>query len=135
MNTDEHSFWKSNLNLVPDGGVSYQLVKHLGYKKALEVYLNAEKIPADQCLEYGLINRVFSDEQFMDQVLHWADQLAQKQPLARQLGKQCMQFAMHNGLNAVVEFEANKQVICSQSPDTYKAIKAMFAHKSSTETA
>ncbi len=116
----------SGLNLVPDGGVSYQLVRHLGYKKAMEVFTGTKKLSASDCESFGLINRVVDRANLDDETMSWALKLSAGAPLSHALGKQCLQFAMHNTLNDVVAFEAKHQVTCTKSPETLAAIKAML---------
>lgn len=127
MSTDAYLYVPfAGLNLVPDGGVSYQLVRHLGYKKAMEVFTGAEKLSALDCEKYGLVNRVVSKEELDSATLTWAKTLSEGAPLSHQLGKQCLQFALQHNLEETVAFEAKHQVTCSKSPDTLAAIKAMF---------
>lgn len=116
----------ANLNLVPDGGISYQLVRHLGYKKALEIFTSAAKLPAKQCEQYGLVNRVVPAQELQQAAMAWATKLGKGAPLSHKLGKQCLQFAVHNSLNDVVAFEAKQQVTCTKSPDTLAAVHAML---------
>lgn len=125
----ENSYWYvpfSGLNLVPDGGVSYQLVRHLGYKKALELFLNGAKISAQDCENMGVVNKVVADDMLQEAAKEWAKKLAKGAPLSHALGKQCLQYAMHHTLNETVEFEALHQTTCSKSPDTLAAVKAML---------
>ena len=50
----------SNIALVPDGGLSWLLPKFMGYAKAYEYAIEAKKITANECLHYGLANKVVS---------------------------------------------------------------------------
>src|SRR5262249_55757149 len=52
-----------NIGLVPDGGSSVFVPARAGYARAMEMSLLGEKVPADQALQWGLINRVVDDEQ------------------------------------------------------------------------
>ena len=116
----------SGLNLVPDGGISYQLVRNLGYKKAMEVFLGAKKVSAEDCNQFGIVNRVVPPDQLESETLLWANQLSRGAPLSHSLGKQCLQYAINSSLMDVVKFEAKHQVTCSKSPDTLAAIKALL---------
>jgi 2-(1,2-epoxy-1,2-dihydrophenyl)acetyl-CoA isomerase len=48
----------SRIGTNPDGGSSHFLVRDLGYRRALELYLLNERIDAAQALELGMINRL-----------------------------------------------------------------------------
>jgi 2-(1,2-epoxy-1,2-dihydrophenyl)acetyl-CoA isomerase len=51
-----------NIGLVPDGGSTAFLPARIGYARAAEMAMLGERVPADQALEWGLINRVVPDD-------------------------------------------------------------------------
>ena len=53
----------SNIALVPDGGLSWFLPKFLGYAKAYEYAIEAKKITADECLHFGMVNKVVTESE------------------------------------------------------------------------
>jgi enoyl-CoA hydratase/carnithine racemase len=59
----------------------------LGRKKALEMLLFGELIPAPEAMQMGLINRVVADGDLETEARAWAAKLAQKSPLALQNAK------------------------------------------------
>ena len=50
-----------NIGLVPDGGSTAFLPARVGYARAAEMAMLGERVPADQALDWGLINRVVPD--------------------------------------------------------------------------
>jgi 2-(1,2-epoxy-1,2-dihydrophenyl)acetyl-CoA isomerase len=64
----------SNIGLVPDGGSSLLVPARAGFTRAAEMAMLGERIPARQALEWGLVNRVFADDEFDAEV----DALARK---------------------------------------------------------
>lgn len=50
------------IGLVPDGGVTWLLPRLIGTARARELSLLGEKLPAEQALAWGLVNRVHADE-------------------------------------------------------------------------
>lgn len=56
-----------NIGLVPDGGSSFFVPQRIGFQRAMEMAMLGERIPAEQALEWGLINRVFADDAFEDE--------------------------------------------------------------------
>ena len=50
-----------NIGLVPDGGSTFLVPAAVGKARALEMALLGEPVPAEQALEWGLINRVVPD--------------------------------------------------------------------------
>lgn len=61
--------------------------RSLGRKRALEMLLFGELIPAKEALEMGLINRVVPKEALDEEAQQWAARLAEKSPLAVYIAK------------------------------------------------
>ena len=53
-----------NIGLVPDGGSSALIPARTGFSRATEMALLGERLDAKTALEWGLINRVYGDEEF-----------------------------------------------------------------------
>src|SRR3954471_16082837 len=65
-----------NIGLVPDGGSSLFVPARTGFTRAAEMAMLGDRIPAPRALEWGLINRVFADEAFDDEVRALTQRLA-----------------------------------------------------------
>jgi enoyl-CoA hydratase/carnithine racemase len=59
----------------------------VGRKKALELLLYGSLIPAAEALGLGLINRIVPKDELEAQARQWANELAQKSPIAVQIAK------------------------------------------------
>ena len=57
----------AGIGISPDGSSTYHLPKHVGLKKAMEMFFLPQKMSADEVLELGLINRVVPDEKLEDE--------------------------------------------------------------------
>ncbi len=75
----------NKLGVSPDGGLSWTLPKLIGWARAKELLLMGDRLPAEKALEWGLINRVFDDEHFIEQTMQLAQELANGPTVA--LGK------------------------------------------------
>src|SRR5690606_30767494 len=75
----------SKIGLIPDGGLTWELVRALGYKRAYRLMIEAGSLTASQCLEFGLINEVVADEQLQERALQWAESLCELSPVANRL--------------------------------------------------
>lgn len=53
-----------NIGLVPDGGSSLFVPSRIGFARAAEMAMLGERISAKTALEWGLINRVWPDDEF-----------------------------------------------------------------------
>ncbi|MBI4776801.1 MAG: enoyl-CoA hydratase/isomerase [Deltaproteobacteria bacterium] len=67
----------SRVGLIPDGGATYLLPRLVGRARAMELSMLAEKLPAETALQWGLINRVYDDEQLMPEALKMAKRLSE----------------------------------------------------------
>ncbi len=65
-----------NIGLVPDGGSSLFVPARVGMARASELALLGERLPAEQALQWGLINRVTDDERLDEEVAALAARLA-----------------------------------------------------------
>ena len=68
-------------------GPAVPLSKSLGRKKTLELILMGEMIDALEAQRIGLINKVVPSEKLYEETLKYARKLANKSPLALQIGK------------------------------------------------
>ncbi|KAI3338878.1 ClpP/crotonase-like domain-containing protein [Ustulina deusta] len=69
----------SSLGLLAEGGASHAFVQRLGIGKANEALIMSRRIPVDELVATGYVNKVFAcekgdDEAFMRQVLHEVDE-------------------------------------------------------------
>lgn len=68
-------------------GPAVPLARHVGRKKALEMILTGDIISAPEARQLGLINKVVPPDELEAETLKLAAKLAQKSPLATQIGK------------------------------------------------
>ena len=59
----------------------------VGRKKAMELLLYGNLIKADEAKELGLINRIVAEDELEAEALKWAEELAEKSPVAVQIAK------------------------------------------------
>ena len=114
------------IGLIPDGGSCWQLVQQLGYRKALELAVDANKIPAAQCLQLGLANRVVAAADLLAEAQGWAGQLAQKAPLAVAATKKALKQSQALNLADTISMEAVLQMQMTQTDDAQEAVKAFL---------
>ena len=66
----------ARIGLIPDGGATWLLTRAVGRVRAMEMMLLAEKIPAPQALDWGLITRLAEDDAVEETALTIARKLA-----------------------------------------------------------
>lgn len=114
------------ISLVADGGINWQLVHRLGYRKAYEVSVEGQKMPAEFCLNHGLVNRVVPADELMEAANTWAKKLSNQAPLTMAATKRVMRFAMENSWQDSFDLEAEEQVKLLLSPDNVEGVSAFL---------
>lgn len=114
------------IGLIPDGGACWQLVQKLGYRKALEIAIEGKKIPATECLALGLTNRVVAADRLLAETQAWAEQLAEKAPLAIAATKKALKQSQALNLADTISMEAVIQAELTDTEDAQEAIKAFL---------
>lgn len=116
----------SNIGLVPDGGLSWLLTQEVGYARAYQLAIEAEKIPAARCAELGLVNRVVSDADVVPDAIDWAQSIAERAPIAMNLTKRAFRAAAQQGLRNAMAFEAMLQKTAIASEDCREGVMALM---------
>lgn len=114
------------IGLIPDGGATWHLAHSIGRKRAYEMIISGARMPADQCLQLGLCNRVVPAEKLRAEAISWARDLAQQAPLALRYAKQAINEAMTSTLDTMITREINLQEICAASDDFSEGVKAFL---------
>ena len=116
----------STISLVPDGGLNWMLVRHLGYKRAFQLSVEAERIDAARCVQLGLANRTAPASELQSTALEWARDLSQRAPLALAATKKVMRFAMDNDWDSSYDLEAQLQGSLVGTADNNEGIAAFL---------
>ncbi|MCP4428159.1 MAG: 2-(1,2-epoxy-1,2-dihydrophenyl)acetyl-CoA isomerase [Chloroflexi bacterium] len=116
----------SKIGLVPDSGINWFLPRLVGYARAYEMAITADKIPADTALAWGMVNRVVPHDQLMEAVAAWAGPLASGPTLAYGLTKRAMNKSWDMSLDEALDYEAHLQEVCGRSGDNQEGIQAFL---------
>jgi 2-(1,2-epoxy-1,2-dihydrophenyl)acetyl-CoA isomerase len=114
----------ARLGLVPDGGMTWLLTERVGHRRAFELAMSAERVPAARCLEWGLVNRVVPDDRVVADAVAWAEQLCDAAPIALGYMKQLLRRAQGLGFEATIREEARLQAACFDSKDFIEGVMA-----------
>lgn len=119
----------SAIALVPDCGASWHFVNQLGSKRALQMIVEAEKLPAASCLELGFANRVEAVDELDAATQAWAEKLASGAPLAQRYIKQIVNRVPQMSLAQTIDLEAELQNETIASKDFVEGTTAFFAKR------
>ncbi len=119
----------ANIGLVPDGGSSLFVPTRVGHARATEMAMLAERVPAAQALEWGLINRVVPDDAFEAEVGALAARLAAG-PTRSYAGTKRQLNAMSYGrMEEQLELEASIQQEMADSDDFIEGVSAFLGKR------
>lgn len=116
------------IGLVPDGGSTWLLPRHIGRVRAMEMMLLGERVPAPQALEWGLINRVVPDDQLATVALELAERLAQG-PASLGMIRQAVWAGLESDLSDQLALERASQARAGRTADFAEGIAAFLAKR------
>ncbi len=116
----------ARIGLVPDGGATFLLPRLVGWGRAVELSLLAERLPADQALEWGLVNRLYDDA---GTLMEGATDIARKLgngPRSLALIRRAYWSTWHNSYEQQLDLEARLQAEAGATNDSREGVKAFL---------
>ena len=116
----------ARIGLVPDGGATFLLPRLVGWGRAMELSLLAERLPAAQAHEWGLVNRVYDDNAaLMDGAMGIAKKLAAG-PASLSLIRRLYWATWQNAYEQQLELEARMQTEAHRTKDAGEGSRAFL---------
>ena len=112
------------IGLIPDGGSTYTLPRMIGMARAMELSLLGERLSAEKALEWGLINRVYEDNELMDEAMKLARELASGPTVALRLIRKAYWESPDNNFKEQLHLEAILQAEAQLSEDALEGADA-----------
>ncbi|WP_374468491.1 enoyl-CoA hydratase/isomerase [Phenylobacterium sp.] len=113
------------IGLVPDGGATWLLPRHIGKARAMELMLLGEKLPARTAQEWGLINKCVQDAELMDAAMAYARALADG-PASLGLTRNLVWEALDASWHLQLEAEAYAQGAAGRTDDAREGVLAFI---------
>jgi 2-(1,2-epoxy-1,2-dihydrophenyl)acetyl-CoA isomerase len=113
-----------NIGLVPDGGSSVLVPSRIGFARAAELSMLGERLPASQALDWGLINRVWPDEEFPARADELVARLAAGPTRSYAGSKRQLNKWLYDQMDAQLELEARIQQEAAGSADFVEGVTA-----------
>src|SRR3984885_13528580 len=117
-----------NIGLVPDGGSSLFVPSRVGFARAAELAMLGERLGARTALDWGLINRVWPDEEYQAQALALLDRMAAGATRSYAGTKRQLNKWLYEHMDAQLQFGAGIQREMAASGDFAEGLAA-FAEK------
>jgi 2-(1,2-epoxy-1,2-dihydrophenyl)acetyl-CoA isomerase len=116
----------TGIGLIPDSAACLTLMQHIGYARTAEMLMLGEKIPAEQALAWGLVNRVIDDAELAAKSSEIAAKLANMPTRALGLTKRLLNSAWTATLDAELETEAFLQHTAGNTADHREGVLAFL---------
>jgi methylglutaconyl-CoA hydratase len=120
---------ETSLGVIPGAGGTQRLPRLLGEARAKELILRAARLSAAEALILGLVNQVMpKNDQFLLEVINWAEPILNGAPLAIRAALSAMRGATTRDLKEGLALERAAYEKCLSSEDRVEALAA-FAEK------
>ena len=113
-----------NIGLIPDGGSTAFLPARVGYARAAEMAMLGERVPAEQALDWGLVNRVVPDGDLQGAADALLQLLAQGPTTSYAGSKRLLNRRMYAGLDDQLAAEADAQRDQGKTQDFIEGVLA-----------
>jgi enoyl-CoA hydratase len=94
-----------NLGVIPGAGGTQRMTLAVGKAVAMEMVLNARYLSAAEAMRYGLVNRVYPVEVYLEEAIRLAEEIAGRAPVAVRLGKEAVNAVFEMPLRAGLDHE------------------------------
>lgn len=118
-----------NIGLVPDGGSSLFVPTRVGMARAAEMAMLGERVGAAQALDWGLINRVFADEDLARESAALMARLAAGPTRSYAASKRQLNNQLYSNMSEQLELEAKLQQEMAGSDDFLEGVGAFLAKR------
>ena len=118
----------SKIGLSPDGSMTYSLARLVGLRRAMELYLTNRVLTSAEAVEWGLATKVLPEENFMEDALEFARQLASGPTHAFGVAKDLFGHSLDHELETQMELEA-KGILASTRTEDYREGTLAFVEK------
>ena len=115
-----------NLAIIPGGGGTQRLPRLIGRGKALELILTGARIPADEALRIGLVERVVPGGEALKAATELARSMAAKAPVALRYAKEAVVKGLELPLADGLRLEGDLSTLLRTTDDRLEGAKAFL---------
>ena len=119
-----------NLGVIPGAGGTQRLIRAVGKTLAMEMVLNARRLTAAEAAQFGLVNRVYPVEEYLDKALELGAQIAARAPVAIQLAKDSINKAYEMTLAEGLDYERKAFYFLFSTEDQKEGMDAFLNKRS-----
>lgn len=122
----------TRVGLSPDGGSTWLLPRIIGTRRAREMAITNRLLTATEALEWGLVNRVVTDDHLENEANRTAQQIAAGALEANRSARALLLESTTNQLEAQMELEARAIINAARQPDAKEGITALLDKRTPT---
>lgn len=120
----------SSIGFIPEMGGAWHLPKVVGIRTAMELLLTGRTVDADEALEIGLVNRLTSQDQLMEEAKQLAGTIASRPFHSIAITKKLVRKYLNEGHREAAREDELQQVIdLTKTRTTQKAIRDFLDKK------
>jgi enoyl-CoA hydratase len=121
-----------NIGLIPGWGGTQRLTRLVGVGKAKELVFTGRMIDAKTAEQLGIVNMVVPADKFREAVKQFAQELAQKAPVALKVAKALISKGADIGLESALAFEREGFGVVASTEDLQEGVKAFTEKRKPT---
>jgi enoyl-CoA hydratase len=115
-----------NLAIIPGGGGTQRLPRLVGRGKALEMILTGARVPADEALRLGLVERVVPAGEALEAATSLARAIAAKAPVALRYAKEAVVKGLELSLADGLRLEGDLSTLLRTTEDRVEGARAFL---------
>jgi enoyl-CoA hydratase len=115
-----------NLAIIPGGGGTQRLPRLIGRGKALELILTGARVPADEALRIGLVERVVPGGEALKAATELARSMAAKAPVALRYAKEAVAKGLELPLADGLRLEGDLSTLLRTTEDRLEGARAFL---------
>jgi 2-(1,2-epoxy-1,2-dihydrophenyl)acetyl-CoA isomerase len=120
----------SKIGLISDGGGLYFLPRTIGLYRAKELLFTAEPIDAQTAQNWGMVNRVYPEQELFEQAMQFAQKIANGPSRAYGMIKSIANRALLEDLAGILEIERTTQAMMVTTQDHKEGVQAFLEKRS-----
>jgi 2-(1,2-epoxy-1,2-dihydrophenyl)acetyl-CoA isomerase len=118
-----------NIGLMPDGGSTLFVPAAVGKARAFQMALLGERIPAQQALEWGLVNYLYPDESLRQEADVLIEKLANGPTQSYAGSKQALNRMIYPDIDGQLDLEAELQHSLARTSDFREGVTAFVTKR------
>jgi enoyl-CoA hydratase len=115
-----------NLAIIPGAGGTQRLTRIIGKNKTMEMILTGRRFSAKEMFEAGLVNKIVPNEEYLNEAIKLAKDIASKPNIAVQLAKETILKAYETSFENGLQFERKNFYLLFASDDKLEGMKAFI---------